>query len=138
MPLGLRESPPDTTIQFLHMSNKILVTLDIQNGVWHVNEVRHLNLLTFALGDESLGGSEGAGAEACGASQVDLLCPSGLPRRTRTRGVVLGLRRLALTTTLIVVLLAPRAPSISSGGGLLALQGLLSDPSPSSCPCEAL
>jgi hypothetical protein len=107
MPLGLRESPPDTTIQFLHMSNKILVTLDIQNGVWHVNEVRHLNLLTFALGDESLGGSEGAGAEACGASQVDLRRPSGLPRRTRTRGVVLGLRRLDLTTALIVVLLAP-------------------------------
>jgi hypothetical protein len=57
MPLGLRESPPDTTIQFLHMWNKILVTLDNQN------EVRHLNLLTFALGGESLGGSEGAGAE---------------------------------------------------------------------------
>jgi hypothetical protein len=55
MLLGLRESPPDTMIQFLHMSNKILVTLDNQNGVWHVNEVRHLNLLTF--------GSEGAGAE---------------------------------------------------------------------------
>jgi hypothetical protein len=63
MLLGLRESPPDTTIQFLHMSNKILVTLDNQNVVWHVNEVRHLNLLTFALGGESLGGSEGAGAE---------------------------------------------------------------------------
>jgi Ser/Thr protein kinase RdoA (MazF antagonist) len=42
--LGLRESPPDTTIQLLHMSNKILVTLDNQN------EVRHLNLLTFAPG----------------------------------------------------------------------------------------
>jgi hypothetical protein len=63
MPLGLRESPPDTTIQFLHMSNKILVNLDNQNGVWHVNEVSYLNLLTFALGGESLGGSEGAGAE---------------------------------------------------------------------------
>jgi hypothetical protein len=63
MPLGLRESPLDTTIHFLHMSNKILVTLDNQNGVWHVNEVRHLNLLTFALGGESLGGSEGAGSE---------------------------------------------------------------------------
>jgi hypothetical protein len=61
--LGLRESPPDTTIQFLHMSNKILVTLDNQNGVWHVNEVRHLNLLTFALVGESLGGSEGAGTD---------------------------------------------------------------------------
>jgi hypothetical protein len=48
--LGLRESPPDTTIQFLHMSNKILVTLDNQNGVWHVNDVSHLNLLTFATG----------------------------------------------------------------------------------------
>jgi hypothetical protein len=57
MSLGLRESPPDTTIQFLHMSNKILMTLDNQN------EVRHLNLLTFALGGESLGGFEGAGAE---------------------------------------------------------------------------
>jgi hypothetical protein len=57
MSLGLRELPPDTTIQFLHMSNKILVTLDNQN------EVRHLNLLTFALGGESLGGSKGAGAE---------------------------------------------------------------------------
>jgi hypothetical protein len=57
MLLGLRESRPDITIQFLHMSNKILVTLDNQN------EVRHLNLLTFTLGGESLGGSEGAGAE---------------------------------------------------------------------------
>jgi hypothetical protein len=63
MPLDLRESPPDTTIQFLHMSNKILVTLDNQNEVWHLNEVGHLNLLTFALGGESLGGSEGVGAE---------------------------------------------------------------------------
>jgi hypothetical protein len=63
MLLGLCESPPDTTIQFQHMSNKILVNLDNQNGVWHVNEVSHLNLLTFALGGESLGGSEGARAE---------------------------------------------------------------------------
>jgi hypothetical protein len=63
MPLGLRELPPDTTIQFLHMSKKILVNLENQNGVWHVNEVSHLNLLTFSLGGESLGGSEGAGAE---------------------------------------------------------------------------
>jgi hypothetical protein len=63
MLLGLRESPPDTTIQFLHMSNKILVNLDNQKGVWHVNEVSHLNLLTFALAGESLGSSEGAGAE---------------------------------------------------------------------------
>jgi hypothetical protein len=55
MLLGLRESRPDITIQFLHMSNKILVTLDNQN------EVRHLNLLTFTLGGESLGGSEGVG-----------------------------------------------------------------------------
>jgi hypothetical protein len=45
------------------MSNKILVTLDNQNGVWHVNEVRHLNLLKFAFEGESLGGFEGAGAE---------------------------------------------------------------------------
>jgi hypothetical protein len=63
MPLGLRESPLDTTIQFVHMLNKILVTLDNQNEVRHVNEVRYLNLLTFALRGESLGGSEGAGAE---------------------------------------------------------------------------
>jgi hypothetical protein len=63
MPLGLRESPLDTTTQFLHMSNKILVTLDNQNEVRNLNEVRHLNLLTFSLGGESLGGSEGAGAE---------------------------------------------------------------------------
>jgi hypothetical protein len=61
MPLGLRESPPDTTIQFLHMLNKILVTLDNQNEVMHQNEVRHLNLLTFAVGGESLRG--GAGTE---------------------------------------------------------------------------
>jgi hypothetical protein len=57
MPLGLRELPPGTMIQFLHMSNKILVTLDNQN------EVRHLSLLTFALGGESLSGSEGAGTK---------------------------------------------------------------------------
>jgi hypothetical protein len=50
---GLRESPPDTTIQILHMSNKILVTLDNQNKVTHLNEV----------GGESLGSSKGTGAE---------------------------------------------------------------------------
>jgi hypothetical protein len=61
--VGLAESPPDTMIQFLHLSNKILVTLDNQNEVSHLNEVRHLNLLTFTLGGKSLGGSEGAGAE---------------------------------------------------------------------------
>jgi hypothetical protein len=105
MPLGLRESPPDTTIQFPHMSNKILVTLDNQNGFWHVNEVSHLNLLTFALAGESL--RERGLSESCGASQVDLRRPSGLPQRTRTRGVVVGLRRLALTNALVVVLLGP-------------------------------
>jgi hypothetical protein len=61
------------------MSNKILVTLDNQNEVWHVSEIRHLNLLTFTLGGESLGGSKGAGAERVVRGLASRPSPSQLP-----------------------------------------------------------